>query len=117
MAQARIHAGVCGFETTVTARSDDRRHVTLDLATTCPDGMRTAKDLRGRSFDASAKIGPCRRPGGLYETAITRLCNRVPHVACPVPAGICKAVEVAAGLAPPRDAHIRGVADSAADTA
>ena len=28
------------------------------------------------------------------------------HAACPVPSGIIKAIEVAAGLALPKDAHI-----------
>ena len=35
------------------------------------------------------------------------LCSELPHFACPVPAGVFKAIEVAAGLALPRDATIR----------
>lgn len=111
MAGCEIYSGICGFETRVKATSGDRRMVHLEIVSNCPDVMRIAKDLIARTFDAFAEIGPCRQPGSMYETEIMRICSRLPHVACPVPAGICKAVEIVAGLALPRDAHIRVLAD------
>jgi hypothetical protein len=106
MAHARIEAGICGFVTDVRATSDDRRHVTLAVTSTCPDVKRIAKQINDRTWDAFAEIGPCAQPGSMYDTEMMKVCGRLPHVACPVPPGICKAMEVAAGLAIAQDAHI-----------
>ena len=35
MIKTAIHAGVCGFTTTVTARSEDMQNVTLEITSTC----------------------------------------------------------------------------------
>jgi hypothetical protein len=107
MAWVRIDAGICGFVTEVQAASEDRQHVTIRVTSGCPDVIRLARKFEGETFDAYQEIGPCAQPGSMYETRIMRLCGSLPHVACPVPAGICKSVEVAAGLALPRDAHIQ----------
>ena len=107
MAKTEIYAGICGFRTEVRATSQDRQHVTITVTSDCPDVIKIAKLFQGQLFDAFEEIGPCCQPGSMYETRIMRICGKLPHVACPVPAGICKAVEVAAGLALPRDAHIK----------
>ena len=112
MARTQVHAGICGFVTTVVAKTEDQQHVTLTVESTCPDVIRMSKDLNSRTFDAFQEIGPCKQPGSLYETKIMGICSTLPHVACPVPSGICKAIEVAAGLALPRDAHITVSADN-----
>ena len=106
MAHTRIYAGICGFTTDVLATSEDEQYVTLHIESDCPDVVRLAKKLNGLTLDAYQEIGPCQQEGSIYETRILRLCGQLPHVACPVPAGICKAIEVAARLALPRDAHI-----------
>ena len=113
MARTIIYSGICGFTTTVRATSDDRRHVSLEVQSDCPDVIRIAKKLRASPFDAFIEIGPCQRLGSIYDTRMMRICSALPHVACPVPAGICKAVEVAAGLALPRDARIEVFAEEA----
>ena len=107
MARTQTYSGICGFVTTVVAKSEDQQHVTLAVESTCPDVMRISKQLNARRFDAFQEIGPCKQPGSLYETKIMGICGNLPHVACPVPSGICKAIEVATGLALPRDAHIK----------
>lgn len=113
MACARIYAGICGFTTTVVATTEDKQHVTLEVTSNCPDVQRIAKKLNAAEFDAYQEIGPCAQPGSIYDTRIMAICGALPHVACPVPSGICKAMEVAAGLALPRDAHIKvAAADS-----
>ena len=113
MARAQVYAGICGFTTHIQAASEDRQHVTLELKSDCPDVARLAKKFKGLVLDAYAEIGPCSQADSIYETQTMRLCGKLPHVACPVPAGICKAIEVAAGLALPRDASIRIFADDA----
>ena len=116
MARVRIYAGICGFATIVDASSEDKQHVTLEVTSDCPDVSRIAKRLNAETFDSYVEIGPCRQPGGLYDTNILKICGDLPHVACPVPAGICKAIEVAAGLALPRDAHIKVFREAEEDT-
>ncbi len=107
MSRACIYAGICGFSTDVEATSEDRQHVTLHIESECPDVKRLAKKLNGQTYDAYEVIGPCAQPGSIFDTEVMTLCGELPHVACPVPAGIHKAIEIAAGLALPRDAHIK----------
>jgi len=106
MARTQIYSGICGFTTNVEATSEDRQHVKLKVESDCPDVNRVAKKLGDETFDAFQEIGPCKQEESIYNTNIMRICGQLPHVACPVPSGICKAIEVAAGLALPRDAHI-----------
>ncbi len=106
MARTRICSGICGFVTEVDASSEDLQHVVLQLSSNCPDVIRIAKQLGAETFDAYEEIGPCKQAGSVYETRIMRICGDLPHAACPVPPGICKALEVAAGLALPCDASI-----------
>jgi hypothetical protein len=113
MAWVKVEAGICGFTTEVRAASEDRQHVTIQVTSNCPDVIRLSKKFEGETFDAFQEIGPCAQPGSMYETRVMRLCGELPHVACPVPAGICKCMEVAAGLALPHDAHIHVRKDAA----
>jgi hypothetical protein len=106
MAFTRTYAGICGFVTEVRATSGDGRHVRLKVASGCPDIIKIKKDLEAEEFDAYEEIGPCAQPGSMYDTKLMAICGRLPHVACPVPTGICKAMEVAARLALPRHARI-----------
>lgn len=106
MAHVKVYAGICGFVTEVEASSPDRQHVTLKVESDCPDVRKILKRLQSEVWDAYLEIGPCAQPGNMHDTKLMRLCGELPHVACPVPAGIAKALEVAANLAIPRDAHI-----------
>jgi hypothetical protein len=117
MARTEIYAGICGFTTEVEAVSDDRRHVKLTVRSQCPDVLRISKELNAETFDAFEEIGPCKQAESIYNTRIMTICGRLPHVACPVPSGIAKAIEIAAGLALPRDARIRVLADKDAEGA
>jgi hypothetical protein len=107
MARSEIYAGICGFETTVHAASDDGRHVRLKVESQCPDVLRIRKRLEALALDAYIEVGPCDLAAGAKQSQVAELCRELPHLACPVPAGIFKALEVATGLALPRDASIR----------
>ncbi len=107
MARAEIYAGICGFKTVVHAASSDRQHVRLKVESQCPDVLRIRKRLEALTLDAYTEVGPCDQPGKLKKSEVMELCKELPHLACPVPAGIFKALEVAAGLALARDASIR----------
>jgi len=109
--KVQIYSGICGFTTEVKTESADRQHVAIHITSNCPDVIKISKKFRDQVFDAYQEIGPCAQARSIYDTGIMRICGALPHVACPVPSGICKAVEVAAGLAIPRDAHIKVFGD------
>lgn len=103
MARAEIHSGVCGFVTVVEATADEGDHhqVHLKITSDCKSCQRLARELT--EIDALREF-TFRGEGPLtYQLAAKYLT----HSACPVPAGILKAVEVAAGLALPKDATIK----------
>ncbi|MCS7261125.1 MAG: hypothetical protein NZ765_10150 [Anaerolineae bacterium] len=103
MARAEIHSGVCGFVTVVEATADagDHHRVHLKITSECKACQRLAQELT--EVDALREF-TFRGEGPLtYQLAAKFLT----HSACPVPAGILKAVEVAAGLALPKDTIIK----------
>ncbi len=103
MVKAEIHSGVCGFVTTVEARRDERDHQCfhLKIISDCKACQRLAQELT--EVDAFREI-TFRGEGPLTHQMAAKYLT---HSACPVPAGILKAVEVAAGLALPKDSIIK----------
>jgi hypothetical protein len=100
LATAQIFSGICGFTTTVEAVMDGRHCVLLSIESECEAVQQLAAELT--QVDPFREItfkgdGPL-----ILRLAAQHLC----HTACPVPAGIIKAVEVAAGLALPADVTI-----------
>lgn len=100
MAEAVIKAGVCGFKTIVKAERSGRKNVVLEIESECP----AFKDLNEslKEIDSMEAIMSKVGEGKIYQ-ACQVTCK---HSACPVPMGITKAVEVAAGLALPRDVSV-----------
>jgi hypothetical protein len=100
MAKAEIHAGICGFTTTVVAKKGDDGMVHLEVESDCKAVMKLAERIQD--------VDPYReftwRRQGPQTLAEAPAC--LSHPACPVPSGIIKAVEVEAGLALPKDVTI-----------
>jgi hypothetical protein len=99
MSKATIHAGICGFKTEVTVHNQGK-HCTLTIHSDCGDIQKLADRLK--------KVDPYREisfkgDGPLTFKSFKECCL---HPACPVPAGIIKAIEVEAGLALPMDVSI-----------
>ena len=83
-----------------TAHCEDAVHVALKIETDCPNYQELAQQLR--EVDAFQELFVDKREGMVWKT-----CARYsPHVSCPVPAGLLKLIEVAAGLALPQTASI-----------
>lgn len=101
MIKVTVDAGVCGFSSVIRAESEDMQHVKLEIESECPDIMSLAEELR--EVDAFQENFATIGSSKVYESA-RKYCK---HAACPVPAGIHKAIEAAAGLALPKDATIR----------
>jgi hypothetical protein len=103
MAKAVIHSGRCGFNTIVEAAlvdTEDGERVRLNIQSECKSCQRLAGVL--------SEVDPYREITYRGEGPLTLqlAAKNLPHTACPVPAGIIKSIEVAAGLALPADASI-----------
>ena len=99
MARAEINAGICGFKTVVETEYDGME-CKVKITSECEAvrklaaGIETVDPFQEMSFRGNPKT---------YEKGLQCL----HHAACPVPAGIIKAIEVAAGLALPADVSIK----------
>jgi hypothetical protein len=100
MAKAEIKSGVCGFTTIVEAQQQGRK-VQLTITSDCEAIQHLAEELT--EVEPFQEIS-FRGQGPRTLAAGVKHCY---HPACPVPVGIIKAVEVAAGLALPVDATIK----------
>ncbi len=101
MTRAEVFSGVCGFTTVVEAMTDGDRRVRLNIESSCEAIQRLARQLNCVDPFREITFGN----GGPQTLRMAAQCNC--HTACPVPAGIIKAVEVEAGLALPADATIK----------
>ena len=100
MAKAEIFAGICGFNTTVHATAEGGM-VNLEIASECQAIQKLAQHLT--QVDPFKEISTRRSMPQSLEAGV-KYCT---HAACPVPAGIIKAIEVEAGLALPKDVTIK----------
>jgi len=100
MASAEIESGICGFCTTVRTKAEGRT-VRVELESTCGYVEKLAEQL--------TEVDPFREISYRGEGPVTLklAAEHLVHPACPVPAGIIKAIEVEAGLALPKDASIK----------
>jgi hypothetical protein len=100
MSKAIVHAGICGYTTTIQAQADSKYQVKLNIQSECKHIQKLAENLE--EVNALQEISFRR---GLPEI-LSKGAEFCTHAACPVPVGIIKAVEVAAGLALPKDVKI-----------
>ena len=105
---AHIHAGVCGFQTSVAAESPDDQNVTLTIETDCEKIGALADALAGKEIDAYQEIARG-SDGVVLTTTREKLIGCC--AACAVPVGIFKCVQVAARVALPKDVAISLSAD------
>jgi len=98
----KVVAGICGMVTEIRATADEKsRTVKLDINSGCENIQHLAGELDVvNPFEEIAFRGE----GPKTLRLAAKHCK---HAACPVSAGIIKAVEVASGLALPKDAVIQ----------
>lgn len=104
MATAEIDSGICGFGATVRTAADGR-DVRVDIESSCPHVRALAEELT--TVEPFTEI-TFRGEGPL---TLRLAAKHLAHPACPIPAGIIKAIEVEAGLALPKDASIKPAKD------
>ena len=100
--RAHIQAGACGLETVVHATCADGLSVALQVESSCPKVQAMAGALRTLNAFEEVLLGPLVRTTPAQMAAQHRL-----HASCPVPIGLLKAVEAAAGLALATPCEIR----------
>lgn len=101
MAIVVVNPGVCGLKSTIKTDSEDMQNATINIETECPYIKAMSNELKEVDgyVECLGKLGE----GEVYKTA-RKYCK---HAACPVPASILKGVEVACGLALPKDVEIK----------
>jgi len=108
-ATVEIDAGICGFRTRAQATSQDSQNVNFHIETTCDKIRRLAELLKDKGpIDAFEDISPVGESLllSVARSALTGCC-----AGCVVPVGLFKAMQVAAGLALPKDIDIKMVKD------
>jgi hypothetical protein len=101
MTEVEVFAGICGLKTTIRVEDLKKYNATCLIESGCPNHKKVAKILETATINVMDELF---RKG---QSQVTQACQGiVPHVSCPVPAGIFKALEVGVGLALPADAAI-----------
>ncbi len=100
MAKAKIEAGICGHQANVEATLKDKYVVALKIESDCKHIQKLAENLT--EVNALNEISFRRGSPEILQKG-AEFCT---HASCPVPVGIIKTVEVAAGLALPQVAKI-----------
>jgi hypothetical protein len=102
---AEIDAGVCGFKTVAVVTCDDDQHANIEIHSGCEKVRAMAAALKAKGpVDAYQEISPAAESVvlGVAREALKGCC-----AACAAPVGVFKAMQVAAGLALPKDIGIR----------
>lgn len=107
MTHVIVNPGVCGLTADIRTEQIDFQTVKISLESECKMIAKLVDEL-GETVDAFALLGMKRGAEPLLEAG--RAGTRI-HAACPVIAGIAKAVEAECQLALPRDASITFVND------
>lgn len=103
-ATVQIDAGICGFQTMIKAECNDDQHVVLQIESNC--------DKIKLLAEAIQKINPVNAYQEILPTVPSQILKSASEIltdccaGCVVPAGIFKAMQVAAGLALPKDIQI-----------
>jgi hypothetical protein len=99
MTKVIVHSGACGFVVTIQAEKTEGGKITIRIDTDCDMVKKMIDDIAVLDrFEALTAFQ--RNP--VYRSAAKHL----KHVACTVPSGIIKAIEVEAGLNVAKNADI-----------
>lgn len=100
MAIVEVLPGICGLKTTLTVTADEDQIVQVQIESECPHIRAMQAELQ--DLDGYSECFAKCSASTVYAVA-EKHCR---HLACPVPTGIVKGMEVACGLALPKDVSI-----------
>jgi hypothetical protein len=106
MITVEIKSGICGFTTLVHAEDKSGYKASFRLKTECPNWKKVDDILGGKELNIMTELFKDKKTGNLHSQVLDISLKTIPHVSCPVISGILKALEVAVGLALPKDATI-----------
>ena len=102
-AKVTVDAGICGFTTIIKATSEDSMNVDLKVASPCEIIKELAEKYQEITpINAYQDIGP-QNESLILNVSRKVLVEKGACEACVVPAGVCKAMYIASGLALPKD--------------
>ena len=102
-AKIKVDTGICGFKTIITASSEDNMNVELKVVSPCETIKELASCYKERTpINAYQELSP-QNESVIMEISRSVLIKKGCCEACVVPAAVCKAIHVAAGLALPKD--------------
>lgn len=97
MATVTVFPGICGLKTRLTATADEDQMVSIQIESECPHITALQDELV--ELDGYGECFARYSTSTVYAAAE----KHVRHLACPVPTAILKGMEVACGLALPKD--------------
>lgn len=100
MAKVHVLPGICGLNTTLTVTADEEQTVQVVIDSQCPHIRAMQDELT--DLDGYTECFAKYSTSAVYAAAQ----KHVRHLACPVPTAIIKGMEVACGLALPKDVTI-----------
>ncbi len=104
-----VDGGICGFQTRIHAESDDTQNVTFKITSACEKVRKFGEVLQAKGpVDGYAEIG-AGAEGVVLSTSIAILKGCC--AGCAVHAGAFKAMQVAAGVALPKDVTIKIISE------
>ena len=104
MTKVEVFSGICGFTTRIEVEKTEQYVAICRMEGQCPNCSKVAAILAEKPLNVMDELF---RKG---QSKVIEACrSNLPHVSCPVPAGILKALEVGVGLALPADASIKFV--------
>lgn len=101
MTEVEVFAGICGLKTRIRVENLGKYQAKCVIESECPNHKKVSKILETATFNMMDELFKKGKSQVLLACQGT-----VPHVSCPVPAAILKALEVGVGLALPADATI-----------
>ena len=101
MVEVKVNPGVCGLKSIIKVNSEDMQNALIEIITDCPNIKPLEWELKEVDGfeECFSKLGESK----VYELG-KKYCK---HAACPVPSAIIKGIEVACGLALPKDVEIK----------
>ena len=100
-----VDGGICGFQSRIHAETEDSQNVTFKVASGCEKARAFGDALAAKGpVDGYAEIGA--GAGGVVLTT-ARESFKGCCAACAVPIGAFKAMQVAAGVALPKDVTLK----------
>ncbi len=98
--KVNVDPGICGLKSKITVEASDMMSAKVSIESDCPDIRKIGENIKeiDPMKDVFAKLGD----STVYQLG-KEFCS---HGTCSVPGAILKGVEVACGLALPKDVHV-----------